>query len=66
VDFYFSNLGNTIENISPLLFLTLDTFTIFGFFTLANYLLTFDCNVPDLASLGNAANVCVGLIVYNI
>jgi hypothetical protein len=22
------------------------------------------CNVPDLASLGNAANVCVGSIVY--
>jgi hypothetical protein len=25
-----------------------------------------DCNVPDLASLGNYANVCVGLIVYSI
>ena len=24
------------------------------------------CNVPDLASLGNAANVCVGSKVYNI
>jgi hypothetical protein len=24
------------------------------------------CNVPDLASLGNVANVCVGLIVYSI
>jgi hypothetical protein len=25
-----------------------------------------DCNVPDLASLGNVANVCVGSEVYNI
>jgi hypothetical protein len=25
-----------------------------------------ECNVPDLASLGNAANVCVGSMVYNI
>ena len=24
------------------------------------------CNVPDLASLGNVANVCVGSKVYNI
>jgi hypothetical protein len=24
------------------------------------------CNVPDLASLGNTANVCVGSKVYNI
>jgi hypothetical protein len=24
------------------------------------------CNVPDLASLGNADNVCVGSIVYSI
>ena len=24
------------------------------------------CNVLDLASLGNADNVCVGSIVYNI
>ena len=24
------------------------------------------CNIPDLGSLGNTANVCVGLIVYNI
>jgi hypothetical protein len=24
------------------------------------------CNVPDLASLGNPANVCVGSMVYNI
>jgi hypothetical protein len=24
------------------------------------------CNVPDLASLGNIANVCVGSKVYNI
>jgi hypothetical protein len=24
------------------------------------------CNVPDLASLGNVANVCVGSMVYNI
>jgi hypothetical protein len=41
VDIYFSNIQNTIENISPLRFLTLDIFTIFGFFTLANYLLIF-------------------------
>jgi hypothetical protein len=26
----------------------------------------YKCNVPDLASLGNAANVCVGSKVYNI
>jgi hypothetical protein len=26
----------------------------------------FICNVPDLASLGNVANVCVGSKVYNI
>jgi hypothetical protein len=25
-----------------------------------------ECNVPDLASLGNVANVCVGSKVYNI
>jgi hypothetical protein len=25
-----------------------------------------NCNVLDLASLGNAANVCVGSKVYNI
>jgi hypothetical protein len=24
------------------------------------------CNVPDLASLGNTANVCVGSKVYSI
>jgi hypothetical protein len=24
------------------------------------------CNVPDLTSLGNATNVCVGSKVYNI
>jgi hypothetical protein len=24
------------------------------------------CNVPDLASLGNVANVCVGSKVYSI
>jgi hypothetical protein len=24
------------------------------------------CNVPDLASLGNTTNVCVGSKVYNI
>jgi hypothetical protein len=24
------------------------------------------CNVPDLDSLGNAANVCVGSIIYSI
>jgi hypothetical protein len=42
MDFHFSNLGNTLEIISPLSLMTLDTFTVFCFFTLANYLLTFD------------------------
>jgi hypothetical protein len=30
------------------------------------YLCVVFCNVPDLASLENAANVCVGSMVYNI
>jgi hypothetical protein len=29
-------------------------------------LILIKCNVPDLASLGNTANVCVGSKVYNI
>jgi hypothetical protein len=36
-----------------------------GFFGL-NFLFCGVCNVPDLASLGNTANVCVGSIVYSI
>jgi hypothetical protein len=42
VENHFSKLGNTLEIISPLSLMTLDIFTIFGFFYLANYLLTFD------------------------
>jgi hypothetical protein len=33
---------------------------------ISSNLLDHGCNVPDLASLGNIANVCVGSKVYSI
>jgi hypothetical protein len=45
--------------------------SLFLFLTLTHFSNIFNifnpfCNVPDLASLGNTANVCVGSMVYNI